>query len=414
MKRLFLIAAFVFCSSAFANTLTIGEALVGSGDIGDIDAGSTAQTDIDLGDPATASGTIDTVLFPWRTGSGCTDSVKIKFFRRNGNTLTMFAERGPFTVNANNTITLSPPVAVLQGDLIGITRLARCGSAGRSPIPSSIPGVIYVVYPSDVTGSVDITAGTPVSGYVLDLGGTGTTSASGETLRAIIPVVGSTAGANGANFKTAMQVRSLVGFGSPFSGRLIFHPQGAVGSASDPSLPISVPAQTTVSYDDIVAAMGQTGLGSIDVMAPADAQMPTFAVRVFNDAGANGTSGFIEDVLKDPASSKRNLGPGSYVILITPADVVRTRLNIGVRTLSTGASISIAVYDKNGADVRTATKTYGPNFFQQTDAATFTGGAIAANQSIAITVTSGNVIIYGAQTDNTTNDPAVQFAEPAF
>ncbi len=82
-----------------------------------------------------------------------------------------------------------------------------------------------------------------------------------------------------------------------------------------------------------------------------------------------------------------------------------------MRALYSGATITVALRDNEGATIRTVTKTYAPNFFQQTDAATFTGGAIAADQSIKISETGGSIIIYGATTDNATNDPAVQYAE---
>jgi hypothetical protein len=109
--------------------------------------------------------------------------------------------------------------------------------------------------------------------------------------------------------------------------------------------------------------------------------------------------------------SPRVLVLGSVGYLITPASLTKSRLNVGVRTLYSGATITVAVKDDHGIAVRSITKTYLPSFFEQTDAAAFTGGPIAANQSIQITVTGGSLIVYGATTDNTTNDPAVQFAE---
>ena len=42
-------------------------------------------------------------------------------------------------------------------------------------------------------------------------------------------------------------------------------------------------------------------------------------------------------------------------------------------------------------------------------AASFLGGPIGANQSIRFTIDAGSAIIYGSTTDNTTNDPAIQF-----
>ena len=48
------------------------------------------------------------------------------------------------------------------------------------------------------------------------------------------------------------------------------------------------------------------------------------------------------------------------------------------------------------------------------DAATFLGRPIEGNESIEIHVTVGSAIVYGATTDNVTNDPAVQFPVVRF
>jgi len=410
MQKLSACTLFLLCASAVADTLNMGLPFATPGVAGDLNLNPAgAQTDIDLGNPAPAAGQINTVHFRW-AASGCANGVKIKFFRRSGNTLSVIAERGPFTTAADNNVTLSPPVAVLQGDLIAITRLGTCGNAETFATPAAF--IPYVAFPSDVTGSVALSSGTPVDGFSLALSGTGTTTTTGEILRAVIPVVGTTAGLNASNFKTTMQVHPASGFG--FVARLVFRRQGVAGSPSDPSKTISVTGGETVDLGDIVSAMGQTGLGSIDVVAGTTMQMPAFTVRVFNDAGAAGTSGFIEDVVKTPETSPRVMGPGAVAFLITPADLTRSRLNIGIRTLSSGATITVAVQGENATVLRTVTKEFVADFFQQTDAATFTGGAIAANQSIQISVTAGTIIVYGATTDNTTNDPAIQFAEPLY
>ncbi|MGZ8830501.1 MAG: hypothetical protein ACXW2Q_09000, partial [Thermoanaerobaculia bacterium] len=95
-------------------------------------------------------------------------------------------------------------------------------------------------------------------------------------------------------------------------------------------------------------------------------------------------------------------------------DPARTRLNIGVRTLSLGATVRATLKDSAGSTLITKTRTYAPNWFEQIDAASFLGSAIAGNQSILIEVSAGSAIVYGATTDNTTNDPAVQFVHVIF
>lgn len=385
--------------------LTIGRAFSGTANASDSNV-APVRTDIDLMNPATATGNITSVHYYW-SQAGCANAVKIKFYRRAGNTLTMTAERGPFTPLADNDITLTPAVAVQQGDLIGIARVANCGNPAA--FFGGAPTDGYLAFSSDLSGPVDIATGfrTPVP---LALSGSGTAT---EALKAIIPVIGSTTGGFGSNFRTALQF--LVTSSLGFNGRLVFHPQGATASASDPSQAYSVASGEIVDYFDLVSVFGRTGLGSIDVIAPVGMPPPLFATRVLNDAGSAGTSGFIEDTIRmgTDVRSTRVLVNGSIASLITPADLTRSRLNIGVRTLYSGATITVSVFDNHGNFLRGMGRTYLPNFFQQLDAATFTGGAIEADQAIEIRVSLGSIIVYGATTDNTTNDPAVQFAEPA-
>src|SRR5437870_647499 len=82
--------------------------------------------------------------------------------------------------------------------------------------------------------------------------------------------------------------------------------------------------------------------------------------------------------------------------------------NIGVRTLGAGASIAVTQRNAAGAVIRTVNKSYSATYFEQIDAATFLGVAPAANDSLEVKVATGSLIIYGATTDNTTQDPSIQ------
>ena len=231
--------------------------------------------------------------------SGCSNAIKIKFFRRSGNTLTMTAERGPFSsVGADNNFTMSPAVPVQQGDLIGVARVAACGNPGT-----------FFGFPT--AGHVEFRVRRDrqrrplrghASGAPLALSGSG--PAPTEQVRGYIPVVGSTAGGLGSNFKTSMQLL----FGAPTSsgsitGKLVFHPAGTSGNSSDPSLSYTVAAGQVVTFPDVVAAFGRSGLGSVDLITAPSATKPVIITRVFNDAGALGTAGLTEDVI-DPSDPR--------------------------------------------------------------------------------------------------------------
>jgi hypothetical protein len=102
------------------------------------------------------------------------------------------------------------------------------------------------------------------------------------------------------------------------------------------------------------------------------------------------------------------LSAGDQFVLLVPADLARFRYNIGVRTLGTGASITVTQRNSAGTVVGTVSKTYAPTWFEQVDATTFLGAAPSANDSLTVSVVSGTLFIYGATTDNTTQDPSVQ------
>ncbi len=190
---------------------------------------------------------------------------------------------------------------------------------------------------------------------------------------------------------------------SAIAGSIVFHTAGVSGVTSDPFLAYSLNPGQTQNIADLLPAMGRSGIGSADVVS-SSGSLPTVVARVFNDAGAKGTTGFTEDILQ-PQSS---LGAGDQFVLLVPPDQVRLRYNIGVRTLGTGASITVTQRNSAGTVVSTVSKTYAPTWFEQVDVTTFLGAAPSANDSLTVTVNSGNLFIYGASTDNTTQDPSVQ------
>jgi hypothetical protein len=203
----------------------------------------------------------------------------------------------------------------------------------------------------------------------------------------ILPVVGSAQGGQGSFFRTAVQMYNPKA--SAISGKIVFHPQAVSGSASDPSFPYSIPAGKTIVFADLLPAMGIAGgLGTADLVADAGS-----ALRVVNDGGAAGTSGFSLDSMP----SGDALRQGDTGVLLAPADLSKFRFNVGVRTLDQGAAMNVTVRP--------------PTFFRQTGASDFLGGfALTGGETISIELTNGSLFVYGATTDNVTNDPSVQVA----
>jgi len=369
----------------------------------------TPVTLIDLSNPANASGNLTNASFTWSV-TPCPAAAKIKFFRPTPNgSFAFLAERGPYDITAlTSFVFLSPPVAVQAGDLIGITRLTNCGSpVGQTP--GAAQGLLG--FAADVTSTVTAAQGSSFPNATLSVQATGTVTQPPPSAdpTAVIPVVGSTPGALGqAFFRTSVQMFNP---GTVrMTGKLVYHPAGTSAAAGDPSLNYVIEPGETRSIADLLPAMGLTGLGSLDVFADAGTATPVFIVRVFNDGGAAGTTGFNEEQLK-PSDA---LSAGARGYLIAPPDSALYRYNVGVRTFGSGATLMITARNANGAVTRTVTRTYPPNYFEQRDSGAFlNGAAVAANESLTIQVIAGSAIVYGATVDNHTNDPSYQLAEPA-
>src|SRR5947209_6442891 len=177
IARFFVVLALT-TGSLFAQ-LTIGAAFSGAPNGSDQNV-APVRTDIDLTGPATGTGVVTSVHIFW-SQSGCSNAIKIKFFRRSGNTFTMTTERGPFSsVTSDNNFTMSPPAPVQQGDLIGVARVANCGNAGTF---FGFTSGGHMEFPTDVTDNVDLSAG--VLGAPLALSGSGPLPT--EQVRGYIP-----------------------------------------------------------------------------------------------------------------------------------------------------------------------------------------------------------------------------------
>ena len=217
---------------------------------------------------------------------------------------------------------------------------------------------------------------------------------------AIVPVIGSTRGQSNSNFKTEMQIANPTG--NQMTGWLIFHPQGFSGSTSDPVLRYELAAHTTVAYADVVAALGTTGLGSLDVFVDRG-EIPTIVARAFDDQ-ATGTTGVSVPLVRGSAALLRD----DVVALIAPRDLTRFRFNIGVRSLANGATLDLIVRDSGGAERHRKSITYPETFFDQLPGDTFAGTQLRANDSIEIRITAGSAFLYGVTVDNQTNDSSLQ------
>jgi hypothetical protein len=364
-------------------------------------------TAVNFSNPAAAAATLTYAWFAW-SATPCPLATKIRFFRfgptppRGPTPWQSFAERGPFDVNSRiQSILLTPPVEVQSGDVIGIVRLTSCGN----PMGQTTESGPFYAFEGDIVSIVP-GASPPAIPYP----GTLAVLASNVVLPSphaagILPVVGSAAGANGSFFRTSVQLHNPGS--TPATGRIVVHPSGSIGSASDPSFHYSLDSKG-LFIPDLLPAIGMSGLGSADLEVESG-PTPILVVRVFNDAGTAGTSGFTEELI--PAEEA--LTPDQFAFLILPPDSVAYRFNIGVRSLDASVSLLANLYDSTGRLLKQEVRFLPPNFHFQENAADFFGSAsLPENGRILISVFGeGNrAIVYGATVDNRTNDPSFQLA----
>jgi hypothetical protein len=219
--------------------------------------------------------------------------------------------------------------------------------------------------------------------------------------RLVFPVVGSTRGLNNASFKTALRLGPAT---TSSVGKIVFHPAGRAGSDDDPSIPYRIERGQTLQYDDVVASIGQSGIGSLDVLqtfpfvSAATTLVPAEA-RMFNE-GPGGTYGTFEAPVL-PVDAFRPIDWNIFV----PSS--RFRVNIGIRTLTqTHVSFFLVAADGN---ITEKVVDYPPDFIFLQAADQFFGKPVNPGDSIVVNMTGDNVVAipFHTFTDNSTNDPAV-------
>ncbi|HEY1252740.1 MAG TPA: hypothetical protein VGH97_16285 [Thermoanaerobaculia bacterium] len=314
---------------------------------------------------------------------------------------TALAQTPTTTPTTTATIALTPSATQTQAATATATATPPAApTLTLTPNASASPTVTKTVTrtPSITRTRAQTRTATPAGGA------TPTATPSAEVVAGYIPVVGSLPGNFGSFFKTSVQL--LNPGGSTIAGRLIFHPAGVAGSPSDPSVVFSLAPGQVASYPDLVGALGQSGLGSVDVTTGGGQPIPIVTTRIFDDAGASGTSGFTEPFIL--ASTVPAQGSG---FLLGPGDVSQFRYNIGLRTIGGPVTVTITVRDSSGHAVHSVTRTLDADFFMQTSAADLLGFSLGNDQSIEIDFSGGGLIAYGATVDNVSNDPSAQFLQ---
>jgi hypothetical protein len=243
----------------------------------------------------------------------------------------------------------------------------------------------------------DVTSGSFNGFYFRDEAAAARATDTSEVLEGVITAAGSLAGNFGSFFRTSVQVASPGGGTS--TGKLIFHPAGVPASATDQAIPYTVSGGNALAFNDIVQQMGKTGLGTIDVISN-NGFPPLVTARVYNDT-PTGTSGFTEDMI----TPREVLRFGDLGILLTPPDLTKFRVNIGVRTFSSPVTINVQYGLRTQSNID-----FPANTFRQYSFAELGNATPVENEQIFLSMQSGEAVVYLSTTDNQTNDSSVRFA----
>jgi hypothetical protein len=245
-------------------------------------------------------------------------------------------------------------------------------------------------------------------------------SAATKTLfrRAIVPVAGSLTAADGSKFHTSLRLTITGNDGFPSTGRVIFHPQGIPASDSDPSiayrletLPDFNQPGATQFWDDVVATIGASGLGSIDVVPDTpdnglDPVVPAIDARVWNDV-----RGQINGATVQAFRASDLLKPFSFAVRTFSVwtDGGKSRMNVGFRIV--GPDYVTVQVLTHGNTRRTIT--LAPNTLLQMPIADLLGVPFTDGQQVTLILNFGEqnfktaAYVYYTITENSTNDPRV-------
>ena len=294
------------------------------------------------------------------------------------------------TIDSGQTTTLSWATSGVTGVQLapGIGGVDGTGSVNVSPTETTTYSLLASNNASTTLRRLQIVVRTP----------------AGSEPRSTLVTVVSKPGLFGAFYRTDVQLNNPSS--SPIFGRLIYHPRETSGSAADPTLVYSLAPGQTIDYRGVLTIIGVSGYGSLDVVADRGV-LPLARARIFNDAGALGTTGVTEDARYEGEA----LVAGDLGILLAPSDFRNYRFSIGVRTLSSGATLTFILKSASGDVRKTITRSYAPNYYIQMSGEAFLEEVVlSGNDSINISVQAGSAFVYGTVADNTTNDPSIQFA----
>ncbi|MFN2441825.1 MAG: hypothetical protein ABR517_03985 [Thermoanaerobaculia bacterium] len=237
------------------------------------------------------------------------------------------------------------------------------------------------------------------SGRPGGLGGTDLYRAT-RSRTTLIPIAGSTKGAHGSAFRTSAQLSNPGD--AEISGHILFHPAGISAGENDPSYAYRLAPYESQTLPDVLASIGVSGVGSLEIV-PDEGPAPASAFRIEN----GGSSVVVPPV--EPASVMET---GELSAVKMPSDMNRFRVNVGIRTLDTGATIWICIHEPDGTYLRGATHLFPPNTLSQVPVSELLGGEVQPDQMIMFTINGGSAVVYTSTLENNGSGSTLQIVHP--
>ncbi|HEX8169022.1 MAG TPA: MBG domain-containing protein [Thermoanaerobaculia bacterium] len=210
--------------------------------------------------------------------------------------------------------------------------------------------------------------------------------------RFILPVAGRTNGQFDSLFATGIQLHN------PSDD-----PMHVTFTFNGKQLTTTVEPLATLAMADVVASLGTTGFGSLEIVTAGTAR-PIVLARVYSIAAAGETSLMTELVPEEEV-----LHAGEDGVVVAPHAPQSLRFNLGLRTLAF-TRITATVRNAAGAVLKTMPLSFDADTFTHTSAALLLDMPFTGDESIVFHLEEGAAAIYGVWTDNVTQDPALQYA----
>jgi hypothetical protein len=197
-------------------------------------------------------------------------------------------------------------------------------------------------------------------------------------------------------------------------GRLVFHPIFQEGKDSDPSIPYEFSAGNVLVFEDLMAAFGLFGVGSLDIVPEGpNHQVPTAETRIYNQS-ADGTFGTMEPMIM-PAQyfgferPIEESSPGAGIDIPTISE--GTRVNLGVLGFE-HCTFMISIHHADGTSSSSAPLALQAGMLKMGTpsqlAAPFVLPDLVPGDRASVSISGGGIPFYTV-TDNKTNDPAINF-----